>query len=127
MLGKSHSRGREGGGRNQWAPMPCLELSLEPPPISGDRFADTGARENVDQEALLSYAGGMADFSTQQQLPSLDFAINHYGQPGVAMFDFTCMSPPGARPWCGAQRAPAAGGSGGAASWRVSGVLGGSI
>ncbi|XP_077025666.1 F-actin-monooxygenase MICAL3 isoform X4 [Tamandua tetradactyla] len=49
------------------------------------------SRENVDQEALLSYAREAADFSTQQQLPSLDFAINHYGQPDVAMFDFTCM------------------------------------
>lgn len=45
----------------------------------------------MDQEALLSYAREAADFSTQQQLPSLDFAINHYGQPDVAMFDFTCM------------------------------------
>lgn len=49
------------------------------------------SRENVDQEALLNYAREAADFSTQQQLPSLDFAINHYGQPDVAMFDFTCM------------------------------------
>nr|XP_045219978.1 F-actin-monooxygenase MICAL3 isoform X1 [Macaca fascicularis]XP_045219979.1 F-actin-monooxygenase MICAL3 isoform X1 [Macaca fascicularis]XP_045219980.1 F-actin-monooxygenase MICAL3 isoform X1 [Macaca fascicularis] len=57
-------------------------------------YADTElllSRENVDQEALLSYAREAADFSTQQQLPSLDFAINHYGQPDVAMFDFTCM------------------------------------
>ena len=45
----------------------------------------------MDQEALLNYAREAADFSTQQQLPSLDFAINHYGQPDVAMFDFTCM------------------------------------
>ncbi|XP_053081527.1 F-actin-monooxygenase MICAL3 isoform X16 [Acinonyx jubatus] len=57
-------------------------------------YADTElllSRENVDQEALLNYAREAADFSTQQQLPSLDFAINHYGQPDVAMFDFTCM------------------------------------
>ncbi|XP_055568800.1 F-actin-monooxygenase MICAL3 isoform X7 [Falco biarmicus] len=57
-------------------------------------FADTElllSRENVDQEALLNYAREAADFSTNQQLPSLDFAINHYGQPDVAMFDFTCM------------------------------------
>lgn len=45
----------------------------------------------MDQEALLNYAREAADFSTNQQLPSLDFAINHYGQPDVAMFDFTCM------------------------------------
>nr|XP_035958378.1 F-actin-monooxygenase MICAL3 isoform X14 [Halichoerus grypus] len=57
-------------------------------------YADTElllSRENVDREALLNYAREAADFSTQQQLPSLDFAINHYGQPDVAMFDFTCM------------------------------------
>lgn len=46
---------------------------------------------NVDQEALLSYAREAADFGTNYQLPSLDYAINHYGQPDVAMFDFTCM------------------------------------
>ncbi|XDV29057.1 hypothetical protein PO909_032236 [Leuciscus waleckii] len=49
------------------------------------------SRANVDQKALLSYAREAADFSTNQQLPKLDFAINHYGQPDVAMFDFTCM------------------------------------
>ncbi|XP_069561370.1 protein-methionine sulfoxide oxidase mical3a isoform X11 [Brachyistius frenatus] len=57
-------------------------------------YADTElllSRANVDQAALLSYAREAADFSTNQQLPTLDFAINHYGQPDVAMFDFTCM------------------------------------
>ncbi|XP_058841696.1 protein-methionine sulfoxide oxidase mical3a isoform X21 [Acipenser ruthenus] len=57
-------------------------------------YADTEmllSRENVDQEALLNYACEAADFSTNHQLPKLDFAINHYGQPDVAMFDFTCM------------------------------------
>ncbi|XP_028813322.1 protein-methionine sulfoxide oxidase mical3a isoform X6 [Denticeps clupeoides] len=49
------------------------------------------SRSNVDQMALLSYAREAADFSTNHQLPTLDFAINHYGQPDVAMFDFTCM------------------------------------
>lgn len=48
-------------------------------------------QDNVNQEALLSYAREAADFSTNHQLPTLDFAINHYGQPDVAMFDFTCM------------------------------------
>ncbi|KAL2093991.1 hypothetical protein ACEWY4_011303 [Coilia grayii] len=47
--------------------------------------------DNVNQEALLSYAREAADFGTDYQLPSLDYAINHYGQPDVAMFDFTCM------------------------------------
>lgn len=62
--------------------------------LSRQDYADTElllSRENVDREALLNYAREAADFSTQQQLPSLDFAINHYGQPDVAMFDFTCM------------------------------------
>ncbi|XP_061631248.1 protein-methionine sulfoxide oxidase mical3a isoform X10 [Phyllopteryx taeniolatus] len=57
-------------------------------------YADTElllSRANVDQVALLSYAREAADFSTNHQLPTLDFAINHYGQPDVAMFDFTCM------------------------------------
>ncbi|XP_022053027.2 F-actin-monooxygenase mical2b isoform X2 [Acanthochromis polyacanthus] len=47
--------------------------------------------DNVNQEALQSYAREAADFGTNYQLPSLDYAINHYGQPDVAMFDFTCM------------------------------------
>uniref|UniRef100_A0A8C5EN83 F-actin monooxygenase n=1 Tax=Gouania willdenowi TaxID=441366 RepID=A0A8C5EN83_GOUWI len=47
--------------------------------------------DNVNQEALLSYAREAADFGTNYQLPSLDYAINHYGQPDVAMFDFTSM------------------------------------
>ncbi|XP_056373892.1 F-actin-monooxygenase MICAL3 isoform X1 [Hyla sarda] len=57
-------------------------------------YADTEmllSRANVDQEALQNYATEAAWFSTHRQLPSLDFAINHYGQPDVAMFDFTCM------------------------------------
>ncbi|XP_069479738.1 F-actin-monooxygenase MICAL2 isoform X2 [Ambystoma mexicanum] len=47
--------------------------------------------ENVNQENLLSYAREAADFATNYQLPTLDYAINHYGQPDVAMFDFTSM------------------------------------
>ncbi|XP_018410890.1 PREDICTED: protein-methionine sulfoxide oxidase MICAL2 isoform X3 [Nanorana parkeri] len=47
--------------------------------------------ENVDQDSLQSYAREAADFATNYQLPSLDFAINHYEQPDVAMFDFTSM------------------------------------
>lgn len=57
-------------------------------------FADTElllSRGNVDQNALQAYAREAADFCTNHQLPSLDFAMNHYGQPDVAMFDFTCM------------------------------------
>ncbi|XP_017159664.1 protein-methionine sulfoxide oxidase MICAL2 isoform X5 [Poecilia reticulata] len=47
--------------------------------------------ENVNQEALLSYAREAADFGTNYQLPTLDYAMNHCGQPDVAMFDFTSM------------------------------------
>ncbi|XP_004711670.1 F-actin-monooxygenase MICAL2 isoform X1 [Echinops telfairi] len=47
--------------------------------------------ENVNQDNLLAYAREAADFATNYQLPSLDFAMNHYEQPDVAMFDFTSM------------------------------------
>ncbi|GAB6029662.1 hypothetical protein CHUAL_014161 [Chamberlinius hualienensis] len=47
--------------------------------------------ENVNREALLEYAREAADFSTNFQMPNLDFAVNHYGQADVAMFDFTSM------------------------------------
>lgn len=46
---------------------------------------------NVDKDALLKYAKEAADFSTNYMLPDLDFAVNHHGQPDVAMFDFTSM------------------------------------
>lgn len=57
-------------------------------------YADTDtllSRSNVDQEALLNYAREAADFSTNHQLPHLDYAMNHYGQDDVAMFDFTSL------------------------------------
>ncbi|XP_032893685.1 F-actin-monooxygenase MICAL3 isoform X14 [Amblyraja radiata] len=57
-------------------------------------FGDTEkllSRNNVNQEALLNYAREAADFSTHHLLPQMDFAMNHYGQPDVAMFDFTSM------------------------------------
>ena len=47
--------------------------------------------DNVNKEMLLDYAREAADFSTNYQLPHGDFAVNHYGQPDVAMFDFTSM------------------------------------
>ncbi|RVE74524.1 hypothetical protein OJAV_G00022840 [Oryzias javanicus] len=47
--------------------------------------------QNVNHEALLSYATEAADFGTHYQLPALNFAENHCGQPDVAMFDFTNM------------------------------------
>ena len=49
------------------------------------------AKDNVDQSALLTYAHEAANIATRHQLPNLEFAHNHYGQPDVAMFDFTSM------------------------------------
>ncbi|XP_051495129.1 F-actin-monooxygenase MICAL1 isoform X2 [Apus apus] len=48
--------------------------------------------ENVNRDALLSYAKEAANFSTHYCLPQLDFALNHRDQPDVDMFDFTCMT-----------------------------------
>ncbi|XP_059916954.1 F-actin-monooxygenase mical2b isoform X6 [Gadus macrocephalus] len=48
-------------------------------------------RDNIDNEALRSYAREAADFGTNYQLPSLDYAVNSYDQPDVTMFDFTSM------------------------------------
>ncbi|XP_074833976.1 F-actin-monooxygenase MICAL1 [Carettochelys insculpta] len=50
------------------------------------------AAENVNQEALLRYAKDAANFSTNYQLPDLEFALNHQHRPDVDMFDFTCMN-----------------------------------
>ena len=47
--------------------------------------------ENINQEKLFEYAREAADFATEYQMPHLDFAVNHYGKPDVAMFDFTSM------------------------------------
>ncbi|XP_064215883.1 F-actin-monooxygenase Mical isoform X3 [Tribolium castaneum] len=49
------------------------------------------ATENVNREALMDYAREAANFSTNYQMPDVEFAVNHYGQPDVAMFDFTSM------------------------------------
>uniref|UniRef100_A0A8D0H3I5 Molecule interacting with CasL protein 1 n=1 Tax=Sphenodon punctatus TaxID=8508 RepID=A0A8D0H3I5_SPHPU len=48
--------------------------------------------KNVNQEALLSYAKEAASFSTNYQLPDMQFALNHRGSPDVDVFDFTCMT-----------------------------------
>ncbi|XP_060701566.1 F-actin-monooxygenase mical1 isoform X3 [Hemiscyllium ocellatum] len=47
--------------------------------------------QNVCSKSLLSYAQEAANFATKYQLPHLEFAQNHRGEPDVAMFDFTCM------------------------------------
>lgn len=46
---------------------------------------------NVNMVKLQDYAREAADFSTKYQMPNLEFAVNHYGKPDVAMFDFTSM------------------------------------
>lgn len=45
----------------------------------------------MSAEKLLDYAREAAEFSTKYQMPNLEFAVNHYGKPDVAMFDFTSM------------------------------------
>lgn len=57
-------------------------------------FADPAellAPPNVNTDKLLDYAREAAEFSTKYQMPNLEFAVNHYGKPDVAMFDFTSM------------------------------------
>lgn len=71
----------------------------------------------MDRDALMMYAREAAEFSTEYQMPGMEFAVNHYGnkaqicffiilisictmsiffifflgKPDVAMFDFTSM------------------------------------
>lgn len=40
---------------------------------------------------MKNYAREAADFSTDYQMPDLEFAVNHYGNADVTMFDFTSM------------------------------------
>lgn len=53
--------------------------------------AELLSSNNVNTERLLDYAREAAQFSTKYQMPNLEFAVNHYGKPDVAMFDFTSM------------------------------------
>ncbi|XP_012156072.1 F-actin-monooxygenase Mical isoform X2 [Ceratitis capitata] len=53
--------------------------------------AELLAPANVSTDKLLDYAREAAEFSTKYQMPNLEFAVNHYGKPDVAMFDFTSM------------------------------------
>ena len=46
---------------------------------------------NVRTESLLDYIRDTCDYCTDYQLPNLSFALNHKGQPDVALFDFTSM------------------------------------
>lgn len=45
----------------------------------------------MDQEALQRFTMEAVVFATDNRLPELEFALNHYGQPDVAVFDFTTM------------------------------------
>ncbi|KAK0053519.1 protein-methionine sulfoxide oxidase MICAL2-like isoform X1 [Biomphalaria pfeifferi] len=74
--------------------MTAKKASLLEKGVLKEDFADTVAlldRSNVNQDALMAFAREAADFSTNYQLPSLEYAVNHYGQADVAMFDFTSM------------------------------------
>jgi hypothetical protein len=53
--------------------------------------AELLAPDNVNTQKLQDYAREAAEFSTKYQMPNLEFAVNHYGKPDVAMFDFTSM------------------------------------
>ncbi|XP_074597728.1 molecule interacting with CasL [Brevipalpus obovatus] len=55
-------------------------------------FSDTRALlapDNIDRQQLLEYARDAAKWTTGLNTPS--FALNHYGEADVAMFDFTSM------------------------------------
>jgi len=47
--------------------------------------------KNVNKEKLLEYIRDACDYCTDYQLPHLEFAVNHHGEPDVALFDFTSM------------------------------------
>lgn len=74
--------------------MTAKKASLLEKGVIKQDLADTErllAPDNVDRDALENYAREAANFSTNYQMPDLEFAVNHYGQPDVAMFDFTSM------------------------------------
>ncbi|GLD65595.1 protein-methionine sulfoxide oxidase MICAL2-like isoform X8 [Lates japonicus] len=93
LLKVSHDSG-SGRSMSAWSLSNLLGHQQEQTDDSESDYIETErllSPDNVNQEALLSYAREAADFGTNYQLPSLDYAINHYGQPDVAMFDFTSM------------------------------------
>ncbi|KAJ8959443.1 hypothetical protein NQ318_022136 [Aromia moschata] len=74
--------------------MTAKKASLLEKGVIKQDLADTEkllAPDNVDRAALEEYAIEAASFSTNYQMPDLEFAVNHYGQPDIAMFDFTSM------------------------------------
>ncbi|KRT86414.1 Actin binding protein [Oryctes borbonicus] len=74
--------------------MTAKKQSLIDKGVIKEDLSDTAkllAPDNVDREELMNYAREAAEFSTNYQMPDLEFAVNHYGHPDVAMFDFTSM------------------------------------
>ena len=74
--------------------MTAKKNSLLDKGVLKEDFPDTAtllSPPNVNRDALLDYAMEAANFSTNQQMPNLEYAINHYRQQDVAMFDFTSM------------------------------------
>jgi len=49
------------------------------------------SQKNINKDALYEYIRDACDYCTDYQLPHLDFALNHHGDPDVALFDFTSM------------------------------------
>lgn len=72
----------------------CIPTSFTPSPSLQDKadIESLLSPENVNRDALLSYAKEAANFSTNYRLPELEFALNHRDLPDVDMFDFTCMT-----------------------------------
>ncbi|XP_076263939.1 molecule interacting with CasL isoform X1 [Rhynchophorus ferrugineus] len=74
--------------------MTAKKASLLEKEVIKQDLADTEkllAPDNVNRDKLYEYAREAAEFSTNYQMTDLEFAVNHYGQPDVAMFDFTSM------------------------------------
>lgn len=69
----------------------CIPASFTPSLQDKVDIESLLAPENVNRDALLSYAKEAANFSTNYCLPELEFALNHRALPDVDMFDFTCM------------------------------------
>ena len=84
-----------------WSDAPQLHHNIGP-------YGPPGSREHISRGPIpvctvrrlchkhlypmtILHFSEAADFATKGQLPHLDFAVNHYGKPDVAMFDFTSM------------------------------------
>ena len=74
--------------------MTAKKQSLIDKGVIKENEADTEkllSMQNINQDKLFEYAREAADYATDYKMPHLDFAVNHYGKPDVAMFDFTSM------------------------------------